>query len=143
MATPYSTITLKFLNKISDPDLLKIAESLMEEVLFNYMFSACAKFRTSLIDLSDRDEVLEQFNITLTDDIIDILSEGMIAEWLKPSVFSKDNLANFLNHKDLALAASPANILKEARTTLKESVADFESLVIMYSYNNSDASIML
>lgn len=142
MATPYSTVTDRFLNKITDFDLGKLAESDVEEVLFNFMYSACSKFHTSSIDLSDRDGILEQFNETLTEDIIDIISEGMIVEWLKPKVLHTDNLANFLNNKDLSVAASPANILKEIKDTLKESRAEFDRLIKEYSYINSDVSDM-
>jgi hypothetical protein len=143
MATPYSTITDRFSNKITDPDLSLLIEAEFNEVLYNLMFSSCSKFTTSLIDLSDRNETTKTFNQDLTDDIIDIISEGMIVEWLKPKVYHSDNLSNFLNNKDLSLAASPANILKEMKETLKESRSEFDSLVIAYSYNNSDASSMI
>ena len=143
MATPYSTVTDRVLNKISDFDLAKLKEVQVEEILLGYMFSACSKFNTSLINLSDRNETTEQFNQTLTEDIVDIISEGMIVEWLKPKVLHTDNLANYLNNRDLSVAASPANILKEIKDTLKESRAEFDRLIKEYSYKNSDASVLI
>jgi hypothetical protein len=140
MATPYSTVTDRFLNKITDYDLVRLTEEELEEVLLEYMFSACAQFNTSLIDLSDRDGTMEQFNETLTDDIIDILSEGMIVEWLKPKAYNSENTANYLNDRDRSLAASPANMFKELKEALKESRAEFKRLIIEYSYNHSIAS---
>ena len=47
MATPYSTVTDRFLNKITDYDLVRLTEAELEEVLLEYMFSACAQFNTS------------------------------------------------------------------------------------------------
>lgn len=140
MATPYDAVLSKFLNKITDFDLGELTESRVKEILLGYMFSACSKFHTCLVDLSDRDEEGEQFNETLTEEITEIITEGMIVEWLKPKVMHTDNLSNFLNSRDLSVAASPRNVLNEIRTTLEESRAEFRRLVMEYSYTNSNAS---
>jgi len=140
MATPYNKIRLKFAEKITDYDFSKYLDQDKDKIIDGYMISSCAQFSKCKIDLSDRDNIFEQFNNDLTDEIIEIIVAGMIVEWLKPKVLHSDNLANYLNTKDLSLAASPANILKEVKGTLNECRNEFKRLIIQYTYDHSDVS---
>ena len=83
--------------------------------------------------LSDRDDILEQFNQNLDDEIIDIITESMIVEWLKPKLYSLENLRNVLNTKDFT-TYSPANLLDKIQTTYKE--AKLESKRMMNNYSH-------
>lgn len=140
MATPYSKVRLKFMEKISDYNISEYIDSEKDEMIDGYMISSCAHFDKCKVDLSDRDEVIEQFNGDLTDKIIEIIVEGMIVEWLKPKVLHTDNLSNFLNTKELSLASAPANILKEVKDTLKMSRGEFKRLIREYGYDNNNLS---
>jgi hypothetical protein len=140
LATPFADVKQYFLNKISDFDLAGYTEEIIDGMLDKYMFSACSKFNTSLVDLLDLDLVGEKFNNDLDFEIIDIITEGMIVEWLKPKIFHTDNLSNFLNSKDTSLAASPANILNAIKSVYEESRDQFKRLVTEYGYQHSDAS---
>ena len=140
MATPYSKIREKFLEKPSSYDLLKFTDSDRNSIIDGYMISACANFYTCKKNLSERDELSEQFNGDLTDKEIEIIVAGMLVEHLKPKVYHSDIMANFLNAKDLSIAASPANMLKELRITLNECRAEFKHLMIEYTYIQSNAS---
>lgn len=138
MATPYSDVINVFLGKITDYDLPKFTDLEQIEIIFGFIKSACVKFkRVCLIDLYDRDEDLQEFNQDLDDEIIDILSELMLVEWLKPKVLSSENLKNCLNTKDYSMF-SPANILKEAKDTLKMCKDESTKLINNYSFANAD-----
>lgn len=140
MATPYSKVRLKFLEKISDFNISEFIDSEKDAIIDGYMISSCSHFDKCKVDLSDRDDALEEFNGNLTDKIIEIIVEGMIVEWLKPKVLHTDNLSNFLNGKDLSLASAPSAILKEVKDTLKMSREEFKRLIKEYSYNSSNLS---
>ena len=102
------------------------------------MKSACTKFaKVCKIDLYDRDEDLKQFNQDLNDEIIEILSENMLVEWLKPKVLFTDNLSNVLNTKDFSMY-SPANMLKELRETLSYLKKNARALINNYSFAHSE-----
>ena len=137
MATPYSDVIDIFLIKVSDYDLPKLEELEREEIVSSYMKSACSKFKSCKVNLDDVNDELKQFNQSLTFDIIDIISEGMITEWLKPKVMNSEILKNSLSTKDFSLY-SPANLLKEMRETLKISKADYRSMINDYSFKNAD-----
>jgi hypothetical protein len=138
MATPYSDVFNSFLGKITDYDFPKFEELEQEAILYGYMKSACVNFKkVCKIDLYDRDEILKIFNNSLDDEIIDIITELMIVEWLKPKVLSTENLKNCLSTKDFSLF-SPANLLKEIRETLVTCKDNSKKLINNYSFTHAD-----
>lgn len=138
MATPYSDVINAFLGKVTDYDLPKFADLEKDEIVFGFIKSACVKFKHAcLVDLYDRDETLHEFKVDLDDEIIDILSELMLVEWLKPKVLSSENLKNCLSTKDYSVF-SPANLLKESRETLKMCKDESAKLINNYSFTNAD-----
>lgn len=138
MATQYSDVYNSFLGKITDYDLPKFEDIEKESILFGFMKSACVNFKNACnVDLYDRDETLKQFNINLDDEIIDIITELMIVEWLKPKVLSSENLKNCLSTKDFSLF-SPANLLKEMREILIYSRNNARGLINNYSFSHAD-----
>lgn len=138
MVTQYSDVYNTFLAKITDYDLPKFDDTSKEEILYSCMKSACVNFKkVCIVNLYDRDETLKQFNNALDDEVIDIISELMIIEWLKPKVLSTENLKNCLNTKDFSLF-SPANLLKEIRETLTSTKDNARKLINNYSYEHAD-----
>lgn len=138
MSTPYSDVYNDFLGKVTDYDLPKFENTDREEILFGYMKSACVKFKNVCkVNLFDRDEVLHNFNQDLNDEIVNIISELMVAEWLKPKVLSTENLKNCLSTKDFNLF-SPANLLKETRETYNMCRKESTRLINNYSFENAD-----
>lgn len=134
LATPYSDVVNDFLSKVTDYDLPDMLLEDREEIVLGYMKRSCAKFsRLCLIDLLDIDEESEQFNQTLDEEVIDIITEGMIVEWLKPKLYTLENLRNVLNTKDFNMY-SPANLLSQIRETYNESKSEFKSLMKNYSH---------
>jgi len=136
--TLYSEVIEVFINKITDMDLPKFEDLTRESIIIGYMKSACTKFaKVCEVDLYDRDEKVEHFNIDLDDEIIDIITECMLVEWLKPKVLFTDNLSNVLNTKDFSMY-SPANMLKELRETLAYLKKNARGLINNYSFAHSE-----
>lgn len=138
MATPYSDVFNVFLGKITDYDLPKFNDIDREDILEGYMVSACVKFnKACLVDLYDRDNDSKQFNNDLDDEIIDIITENMLVEWLKPKLLSTENLENALSTKDFTLF-SPAMLLSNIRETMNLIKKEARVLINNYSFNNAD-----
>ena len=137
MATPYSDIYNTFLGKITDYDLPKFTDLDKEEILFGFMKSACVKFnKVCLINLYDRDENLKQFNKDLDDEIIDIISELMVIEWLKPKMLSTENLKNSLTTADYKILNTVS--LTSIKETYELCKKDTKSLINNYSFMHGD-----
>jgi hypothetical protein len=132
--TSYSEIYQRFLNKISDYDFLNLSEEEVESIMKNYLKSAIVWFTSCRQDLSARDETLEQFNSTLTDEEIEILTTLMIPEWLKPRINTTENLKQHMSTKDFQMF-SQANHLKELKDLKKDSVKEAQQLMSRYSYS--------
>jgi hypothetical protein len=140
MPTPYSKIRNKFIEKITDYDFSKYTDADKDITIDDYMISACSHFGKCKVNLQDRDETLQQFTGDLSDEDIEIIVDGMIVEWLRPKVLNTDILSNFLNTKELSIAASPASILKEIKDTLQYNRKEFKKSIKEYTHTHSDAS---
>lgn len=139
METPYSEIYNSFLEKITDYNLPSFTNEDRENILHGLMIRASSKFkRLCKVDLSDKDDIIAQFNNTLDDEIIDIISTGMIVEWLKPKYYLDDHMQNMLNTNDYKLAASPANMLSSIRETYNQTKQEFKSAMNEYSFVHSE-----
>lgn len=139
MSTSYSQVFEVFANKITDFEWHKYVNEEIDEMLEKYMKSACAKFRTCKIDLSDRNNELKQFNNELDDEMIDIITTGMVVEWLSPKVYHSSNLQAFLNTRDFNII-SPANLLAQVKSAFNECKIEFKSMVTDYSYHHSNVN---
>lgn len=98
--TQYSTLYEKCLSKIEDPRLAMLPESDLESILYGWMISAIAKHRKCTNDLSNRDEELKQFNVTLTDLELEILSILMCREWVSGQLNSVVNTLQVFSGKE-------------------------------------------
>lgn len=102
MTTPFSDVFDQFLSKITDSQLLSIPQVDLEGIMTNYLKSSITRFRKCKQNLNDYDLVLQQFNITLTIDEIEILSNWMTYEYLNQNVLRIELLKQSLSSKDYA-----------------------------------------
>ena len=138
MATSFSVIYDRAVFRFQDSDWLKLFDSDKEEILRRYLYGAQAEFQPiCLIDLSDRDDETQQYNQTLDEECIEILSLGVAVYWLSSKVMNLDLLRNAMSTKDYSFF-SPANLLKEAHALLKSFKSEYRNRVIEYSYNHGD-----
>jgi len=134
MATPYTTINVSFLNKISDAYLITMADEELATQLLKFLNSAVPKFKKCKQNLSTRD--VSGFTVTLTDEEIEILANLMVMEWLRPQVNNLEVLKQSLGSKDFQ-QFSQANHLKELQSLRKETQSEISKLIVDYSYNNN------
>ena len=103
MSVPYNVFTSAFLDKISEYDLLELYEEDRNKIVGGYMKRAISAFKKNCrYDLTNAyDDNAMAFNIDIDDndidEIVDIVSEGMLVQWLKPYVYKQELLENVLN----------------------------------------------
>lgn len=112
MATPYSNIYDKFTSMFTDAKLASLVPATLEEILELWLSeSTSIHFKESRVDLSDVDNVLKQFNNTLSNEEQWIVSYGMLLSWFDTQVYDESKLKNMIGDRDYR-AFSPANLLK-------------------------------
>lgn len=132
-----------FLSKISEYDFVTLFDDVRTEIVDGYMKRAITKFRKNCkYDLtSAADDENRVYNIEVDDDdvdeIADIISEGMVAEWFHQFVYKQELLQNVVNTRDFTLY-SPAELVYRIGNAYTKVQNDFKQMVREYSYNHGD-----
>ena len=139
--TPYKAFIDTFLDQISDYKLLNYEDYLVDELAVGYMKRVCTKFdKICQADLSQQDDNEYAFlSDEIDDEIIDIVTDGMVVEWLRQYVNNSDNLENILNTKDFTMYSSK-NLLAEIKSLYQDEQKAFTNSMREYSYNHGDLS---
>lgn len=142
MGIPYDLFTGAFLGKVTEYDFISLDEYDRNNIVDGYMKRACSQFNNICkYDLTNRDDVIRQFNIDIPDseidEVLDIVSEGMLAQWMKPYVFKQDNLSQLLNTRDFT-AYSPAELFRQINSAYNSVCKNFTGMMREYSYNHGD-----
>lgn len=143
MSVSYDLFTGAFLAKISEFEFLQLPTAYRTDLIDGYMKRAVAEFKHICVyDLMNamNDETRE-FTIDIEDDdideIVNIVSEGMVVQWLKPYIYRQELLENSLNTKDFT-TYSPAELLMRVGNAYKDSQKDYLQMTREYSYNHGD-----
>lgn len=135
MSTLYEVIDNSFLNKITDDYLLTLFTDDLYNLIDSYRKSASIKFKQCK-KLQDRDDELEQFNQTLTDEEIEILANLMVLEWLKPRINSIEALRQTMASRDYTMYSQAQHL--DVLIRLKKSTnAEIDTLIVSYTYSNN------
>ena len=135
--TTYKELADAVFNKIKDLDFVSMSEEIAYEIVIGYMKSAIVKFENCKQDLSDRDDVLAEYNFKLTDETFVILVNYMVIEWLDSNfILTSNALKTRLSSSDFHALNLHNQLSKamELRNTLK---AENNQLAINRSYKNS------
>lgn len=144
MNISYDLFIEAFLDKVSEYDFLSLDDFTRNHIVEGYMKRACSQFnRVCKYDLTDRDDVVREFRVSIPDneidEIVDIVSDGMLVQWMKPFVNRQENLESVLNTRDFT-TYSPAELLMRIGNAYEKAQKDYTQLVREYSYNHNDLS---
>lgn len=143
MSISYDAFTEAFLSKITERDLLSLQEDVRTEIVDGYMKRAVSQFRhVCKYDLAgSADDALRVFHAEIKrediDEIVDIVSEGMVVQWLTPLLRKQELYRNILSTKDFS-AYSPAELLRRVNEAYKDAKDAFVQMMREYSYNVGD-----
>ena len=145
MGVPYDVFAGAFLAKISEYSFLSLAEEDRTEMVDGFMKRALSAFRKNCkYDLfTTGNDITRTFSVDIPEadltEIADIVSEGMVSQWLKPYVNKQENLENVLNTKDFS-TYSPAELLMRVGNAYAKAQKDYTNMIREYSYNHGDLS---
>ena len=144
MGTSYDVFTEAFLDKVTEYDFIKLDQYNSTQMIDGFMKRACAQFNHICeYDLVSCDDIIREFNDVIPDEdlqeIIEVVTEGMMVQWMKPYFYRADNLENVLNTADFT-AYSPAELLYRITNAYNAAKRDFTNAMREYSYNHGDLS---
>ncbi len=137
MSTPFSNIFDRFLTKITDHSYSNLTELELEDILVKFLKTSSIKFGKCKKDLSDRDDDLKQFNENLSEIEEEIISIGMVVEYLNGHLVNLELLKQAMGSKDFKMY-SQAEHLKELRNLRLQFKSEFDDLIIQYTYDFGD-----
>jgi len=136
--TPYSEVYNMFLADISDDSFFDFVEADRESILHDLLIKAITRFKACQKDLSDRDEVLEQFNETLTDEEIFILATCMKKPWFSNKIYNLELIKQRMSVKDWKQTSQAEHLL---RLTVLNQELDKEISRMIVSYTVYSCSL--
>lgn len=144
MSVSYDIFTEAFLAKVSEYTFLKLEDYDRMKTVDGYMKRACAEFKhICQYDLVVGNDDVREFMCDIPDaeieEIVDIITEGMLVQWLKPYMYKQENYELILNTTDYS-SYSPAELLYRVTSAYKECKSDFTNMMREYSYNHGDLS---
>lgn len=143
MSVSYDLFTEAFLSKITEYEFIQLTEDDRTATVDSYMKRALSAFRKNCkYDFfTTGDGELREFDVEVSDDdlieIVDIVSEGMIVEWMKPYTYRQELLENAINTRDYSLY-SPAELLHRVGSAYAKVQKDFIQKIREYSYNHGN-----
>ena len=136
MATPFETVYGRFLNRITDFNLVELDDHTLNEMLKGWLHSAIVKVRTSS-DLSKRDEENEVFESDLSEQDIELLGMGMTLAWLDQRINSTEYTNLFVAGKEEKFY-SPNSQLSELRALRADTLREMQQIYTYNTYTNND-----
>lgn len=142
MSVSYDVFSGAFLAKVTEYDF-PIRDYDRNQMIDGYMKRAIAEFKNICeYDLSTTgDDKIREFDVDVSDgdldELADIISEGMLVQWMKPYIYKQENLENVLNTRDFS-TYSPAELLLRIRDAYNGARRHFTVMMREYSYNHGD-----
>ena len=143
MTVSYDVFTEAFLSKITEYRFCTLSKNNRRALVDGYMKRACARFgEVCKYDIMNGDDTTRTFimdGITQgeLDEIADIVSEGMLVQWMKPYVYMQKNLEMILVTTDHSVH-SQAELLNRVTGLYNLCKKHYTSMVREYSYRHGD-----
>lgn len=142
MATTFESIYARCRGRIKDYDKEGYTDEMFAAIEKDLLQAAIDDFVDICTqDLTDYDEELEEFNITLTRKEQSILALSMIVHWLEPYVYNSDALKNAMSTKDFSMF-SPAKLLEQMKGLLEQSQKKLKAEMNLYSFKVNSVSAL-
>lgn len=138
MPTPYEKIYENLLPKFKDYDIPLMTIDEVKEYLHDFLVPAITKFHVCRKDLNDRNDILERFNVELSDVEVEILSNYMLLEYLDSTYIRVPTLLKMSLSSSDFNSYSAANALDKLMAMHKTYLAENETLLARYAWDSGD-----
>ena len=146
MVSTFEDVFSRFYLRVEDYNIVGLDEEIVNEMLYGYLKSVISKpFVRRLFSSITVDDDVEEIEYTMReswgsdadqDFVEELLSMGMIVEWLNPRYNSMQNTSQFFSNSD-AKFFSQANHMTELKAMLEKAQNDLRKYIRDRSYSLS------
>lgn len=134
MATPYEKLYENLLPKFRSYEIPLMSTEEVKDYLHDFIIPATAKFHVCRKDLTDRDDILQRFNVDLSDIEIEILSNYLLIEYIDSEYIRTPSLLKIQLPSTDWKVFSPANFLEKLMNMHSTYVKENETLLSRYAW---------
>ena len=134
MPTSYEKIYENLLPKFRSYEIPLMSTEEVKDYLHDYLVPAISRFHVCRKDLNDRDDILQRFNMELSDIEIEILSNYLLIEYIDSEYIRVPSLLKVQMPSSDFKVFSPANFLEKLMNMHKTYVSENETLLSRYAW---------
>ena len=134
MYTPYEKIYDNLLPKFRSYEIPLMTVEEVKDYLHDFLIPAISRFHVCRKDLNDRDDIVQRFNVELSDIEIEILSNYLLIEYIDSEYVRTPSLLKVQLPSSDFKVFSPANFLDKLMAMHKTYVSENETLLSRYAW---------
>ena len=134
MATSYEKLYDNLLPKFRSYEIPLMSTEEVKDLLHDYIIPATSRFHVCRKDLTDRDDILQRFNVDLSDTEIEILSNYLLIEYTDSEYIRTPSILKVQLPSSDFKVFSPANFLDKLMSMHKTYVSENETLLSRYAW---------
>ena len=140
MYTPYEKLYDNLLPKFRSYEIPLMTVEQVKDFLHDYLIPAISRFHVCRKDLNDRDDIVQRFNVELSDTEIEILSNYLLIEYIDSEYIRTPSLLKTQLPSSDFKVFSPANFLDKLMAMHKTYVSENETLLSRYAWMGAKES---
>lgn len=140
MYTSYEQLYANLLPKFRSYEIPLMSTEQVKDYLHDFLIPAISRFHVCRKDLNDRDDILQRFNIELSDMEIEILSNYLLIEYIDSEYIRVPSLLKVQLPSTDWKVFSPANFLDKLMAMHKTYVKENETLLSRYAWMGAKES---
>lgn len=137
--TLYTEVYTVFQSQINDVELNSLVA--LEDLQKQYLINSIPKFRRCLQDLNNRTDSTSTFNIALIEDVIQILGNLMVVEYMSSQIVNLSLIKQSMKSRDFDLN-SQASHLEKLLLLRKDRNKEISKMIVDYTYSFSDLTTL-
>jgi hypothetical protein len=134
MATPYEKLYENLLPKFRSYEIPLMSTEEVKDYLHDFIIPAVSRFHVCRKNLNDRDDIVQRFNVDLSDIEIEILSNYLLIEYIDSEYIRTPSLLKVQLPSSDFKVFSPANFLDKLMAMHKAYVSENETLLSRYAW---------
>lgn len=140
MPTPYEKLYENLLPKFRSYEIPLMSTEEVKDYLHDFLIPAISRFHVCRKDLTDRDDIIQRFNVDLSDIEIEILSNYLLIEYIDSEYIRVPSLLKVQLPSSDFKAFSPANFLEKLMNMHSTYVKENETLLSRYAWMGAKES---
>lgn len=140
MATSYEKIYDNLLPKFRSYEIPLMTVEEVKDFLHDYLIPAISRFHVCRKDLNNRDDIVQRFNVELSDIEIEILSNYLLIEYIDSEYIRTPSLLKVQLPSSDFKVFSPANFLDKLVAMHKTFKTENETLLSRYAWMGAKES---